>query len=109
MAAEIVHVMVDRIVEQFRPIRILLFGSRARGDAGESSDVDLLVVMSDVPDRRQVAVEIRRSLEDLPVGKDIVVATPDEINRQRHLVGTVIRAAVREGRVVYERRESGGT
>ena len=96
--------MVDRIVEQFQPVRILLFGSRARDDARESSDVDLLVVMSSVPDKRQAAIEIRRSLKDLPISKDIVVATPEEINRQRRVVGTVIRAATREGVTVYERR-----
>ena len=95
--------MVDRIVEQFQPVRILLFGSRARGDARESSDVDLLVVMNSVPNKHQTTVEIRRSLKDLPISKDIVVATPEEINRQKRMVGTVIRAATREGVVVYER------
>lgn len=103
VTAEIVLNMVDRIVEQFRPTRILLFGSQARGDANESSDVDLLVVMENVPDKHRIAVDIRRLLRDMPVGKDIVVTTPDEIARRGHMVGTVIRAALREGIVVYER------
>ena len=81
----------------------MLFGSQARGAATEWSDVDLLVVMGDIPDKRQAAVEIRRSLGDLPVSKDIVVTTPDEIARRGHVVGTVLHAALREGRVVYER------
>ena len=96
--------MVDRIVEEFQPASILLFGSRARGDSKESSDVDLLVIMRDVPDKRRAAVEIRRSLGDLPVSKDIVVATPEEVARRRRVVGTIIHAALREGRVLYERR-----
>ncbi len=99
----IISTMVDRIVRQFQPSRVVLFGSQARGTANEWSDVDLLVVMNDVPDKHRVAVEIRRSLGDLPVSKDIVVVTPDEIESRGHMVGTVLRAALREGTVVYER------
>ena len=99
----IVSTMVDRIVERFRPSRVVLFGSRARGTAVQSSDVDLLVVMGDAPDKRRAAVEMRRLLGDLPVGKDIVVTTPDEIAVRGQVVGTVLHAALREGTVVYER------
>ena len=95
--------MVDRIVGRFQPSRVVLFGSQARGAATEWSDVDLLVVMGDAADKRQDAVEIRRELGDMPVCKDIVVTTPDEIARRGHVVGTVLHAALREGRVVYER------
>ena len=95
--------MVDRIVGQFQPARVVLFGSRARGAASEWSDVDLLVVMRNVADTRKAAVEIRRLLADMPVSKDIIVATPDEIARRGHVVGTVLHAALREGTVLYER------
>ena len=95
--------MVDRIVSRFDPSRVLLFGSHARGSASEWSDVDLLVVMPDVTDKRQAAIEIRRSLGYLPVSKDIVVTTPDDIVRRGHVVGTVLHAAIREGKVLYER------
>ena len=99
----IISTMVDRIVGRFQPSRVVLFGSQARGTAKEWSDVDLLVVMDNVPNKRRVAVEIRRSLGDLPISKDIVIATPDEITRRGHVVGTVLRAALREGMIVYER------
>jgi hypothetical protein len=71
--------------------------------------VDLLVVMSDVPDKRLAAVEIRRSLGDLPVSKDIVVTTHDEIRRRGAVIGTALHAALREGVIVYERPRSHGT
>ena len=99
----IISTMVDRIVGRFQPARVVLFGSQARGTAKEWSDVDLLVVMDNVPNKRRVAVEIRRSLGDLPISKDIVIATPDEITRRGHVVGTVLRAALREGTIVYQR------
>ena len=104
MTAEaIISTMVDRIVGNFEPSRVVLFGSQAPGAANEWSDVDLLVVMDNAPDKRRAAVEIRRALSDMPVCKDIVVTTPDEIARRGHVVGTVLHAALREGRVLYER------
>ena len=98
-----VAIMVDRIVERFQPHRVVLFGSRSRGTPNQWSDVDLLVVMGEAPNKRQLTVEMRRTLKDLPVGKDIVVTTPDEIERRGHVFGTVLHAALREGKVVYER------
>ena len=99
----IISDMVNRIVRKFDPSRVMLFGSQSRGSASEWSDVDLLVVMGEVTDKRQAAIEIRRSLGDLMVSKDIVVTTPDEIARRGHVVGTVLHAAIREGKILYER------
>ena len=99
----VISVMVDRIMGRFQPSRVVLFGSWSRGDANEGSDVDFLVVMNHVADKRQAAIEMRRSLGDLPVSKDIVVATHDEIASRGHVVGTVLHAALRDGKVVYER------
>jgi len=95
--------MTDRIVRAFDPVRIVLFGSHGRGEAGRDSDVDLLVVLPRVDDQRRAAIAIRRLLADLPVAKDIVVTTPEEIAARGHLVGTILRPALREGTVVYER------
>ena len=99
----IVTTMVDRIVDRFQPARILLFGSRARGTDNRWSDVDLLVVMEEVADKRRAAVEMRRALADLLVSKDILVTTPDEIASRGQIIGTVLHAALRDGKVLYER------
>ena len=99
----LIATMVDRIVGRFDPSRVVLFGSHARGTAHEGSDVDLLVVMPDGTDRRQAAVEMRVLLGDMPVAKDIIVTTPDHIARRGHVIGTVLRPALREGTVLYER------
>ena len=98
-----ISTMVDRIVEAFQPAQIVLFGSHARGTATERSDVDLLVILTNVSDKRDTAIEIRRVLGDLPVCKDIVVATPEEVARRGHIMGTVLRSALRGGKVIYER------
>ncbi len=98
-----ISTMVDRIVGRFQPLQVVLFGSHARGAANPWSDVDLLVVLPEVSDKRAAAVNIRQILGDLPVCKDIVVASPEEIARRGHLAGTVLRSALREGKIVYER------
>jgi predicted nucleotidyltransferase len=103
MPEDLVQTMVQRIVERFRPLGIILFGSRARGEAGPWSDVDLLVVLPEVADKRRVTVEILRALGDLPVSKDVVVTTPEEVLQRGNLVGSVLRSALREGKVLYER------
>ncbi len=102
-AATWVQSIAERIVQNFDPLRIILFGSHARGEAGSESDIDLLVVLPHVTDKRQAAIEIRRTLADLPVSKDIIVTTPEEIEQRGTLVGTVLRPALREGEAVYER------
>jgi predicted nucleotidyltransferase len=103
MTDDVVQTMVERITKQFRPLRIVLFGSRARGQATASSDVDLLVVLPEVANKRHAAVEVLRALGDLPVAADVVVTTPEELARRGQVNGDVLRAALREGKVVYER------
>lgn len=92
--------MASRIAERFQPHHIILFGSQARGISNYHSDVDLLVVMEDGMDKRDTAIEIRRTMIDSPVAKDIVATTPDEIERKGNLVGMVLRAALRRGDAV---------
>ncbi|PYQ55116.1 MAG: nucleotidyltransferase domain-containing protein [Acidobacteria bacterium] len=104
--AEVEHTiqeMVRRIAERFEPERVILFGSQARGNAGPDSDIDLLVVM-ETDSRRRTAIEIRMALDDIVMPKDIIVITPDEFDRRRDVVGTVAYPAVREGRLVHDRR-----
>ena len=98
-----IPIMVERIVAAFNPVKIILFGSRARGDARPDSDVDLLVVLDEVENHHRSAVAVGDVLADLPIAKDIVVATPREIGRPRQSVGSVLRPALTEGRVIHER------
>lgn len=100
---DVLQQIVERIVRRFGPERIVLFGSCARGMAGPDSDVDLLVVMNVVGSKRQAATEIDLLMQGIPIPTDILVVTPDDVERCRNIPGNVIREAVREGRVLYER------
>lgn len=97
---------VERIVRGFNPLRIILFGSWARGEARADSDLDLLVVLPQVGDKRQATVEILRALNGLPLSKDVVVTTPEEIAARGAAIGQVLRPALQEGKVVYERPDN---
>lgn len=94
--------MVRRIVERFDPLRIILFGSWARGDARPDSDVDLLVVLSYVENKRQTTIRVGNALSDLPISKDIIVTTPNEITTRGNVIGSVLHPAIKEGKVIYE-------
>ena len=95
--------LVRRIAERFAPDKIILFGSRARGDAAAGSDIDLLVLFSEVADPNQRAAELYASLVDFPRPMDIVVSTSSRFERYRNVVNTVYWPAAREGKVLYER------
>jgi len=97
--------IVERIAKRFDPLKIIVFGSVARGEADYDSDIDLLVVFDEVEwgEKRNTTIEIRRELAHFPVPKDVIVTDVDELRRRGHLVGPMLRPALEEGRVVYER------
>jgi predicted nucleotidyltransferase len=95
----------DRLVAQFRPQRVILFGSQARGTADARSDVDLVVICPVPPgagSRRELMVAMDRALRGIEMATDVIILTPEEFERDRHIPGTVARPAWREGRVLYE-------
>jgi uncharacterized protein len=98
--------IIDRIVRELAPEKIILFGSHARGDAREDSDVDLLVVAeTDLPLRGRFPV-VRRLLADFPAAFDVFWKTPDEYQRWRNVVNHVVFFAEKYGKVVYERQDA---
>ena len=96
--------IVGRIVRAVDPLRIILFGSRARGDARPDSDYDLLVILDEVNDRRDLKLAIRGSFQDLPTPADILVASVDEVDGR--IPGRPMGAtfwALQEGQTIYDR------
>lgn len=93
---------VDALVANFRPDRVILFGSHARGTADARSDVDLLVVCPVQGSRRALQVAMDRSLRGCKFARDIVILTREEFERDRLIPGTVARPAWLEGRVLYD-------
>ena len=94
--------MVERIVEQFQPRKVILFGSHAREAGTEDSDVDLIVVMPVKGSKRRQASEIDRALADRLLPLDLIVVTPEEFDRYKDVAGHILYPAVREGKVLHD-------
>jgi len=93
--------IIRRIVEVAKPDKIIMFGSAAKGELGPDSDVDLLVIKSGDIHRRQLAQKIYMNLYGVGQAVDIVVVTPEDVERYRDSFAIVIYPALREGKVVY--------
>ncbi|MBZ0253819.1 MAG: nucleotidyltransferase domain-containing protein [Candidatus Methylomirabilis sp.] len=96
--------MVRRIVARFDPEKIVLFGSYARGEATAESDVDLLVVRPVEGSRREKAVQVENAMTGIRMPTDIVVITPAQASAETARAGSIVGLALREGKVLYERR-----
>jgi predicted nucleotidyltransferase len=96
--------LLDPVVAYFRPRRVILFGSRARGDDGPDSDIDLLVIVDDDTPAEKVTTkagfESRRSYRR---AADAIPVREETFRRNSKIAGTLSRAATLEGVVVYER------
>jgi HEPN domain-containing protein/predicted nucleotidyltransferase len=99
--------IVERLIAGYDPDRIILFGSHACGDAGEESDIDLLVVKE--TDRRPVErrIEVERLLADRQVALDVLVYTPREMWDLYAAGSPLIEAVAERGRVLYMRKATG--
>jgi len=96
--------IVRRIVQVSAPIKVVLFGSRARETYRPDSDIDLLVVKQSTEPRWRRSVPIHRALAGIGVGvdTDIIVYTPQEVEEWRGASAAFVTTALREGKVIYE-------
>lgn len=99
--------VVDDVVAAFDPVRVIVFGSVARGQDHPSSDLDLLVLFDDLTarDRRRMMGQIRATIA-APIPIDVLVASASEFEARKDMNGSPYYWPAREGRVVYERPRS---
>lgn len=102
--AQALEEIVSRIVAVADPEKIILFGSAARGKAGRNSDLDFLVVKAGDYHKGRLTEEIYMHLFGVGRAVDIVMATPEDIERYRNTHALVIEPALQEGKVIYERQ-----
>lgn len=93
--------VVGRVASVAHPDRIVLFGSSARGEARARSDIDLLVVVPDTADRRELLELIHRHLHGVDVPVDVVVVSRRDVEVYRDDPGMIVRRELREGQTVY--------
>jgi predicted nucleotidyltransferase len=96
-------VVVEKIRSHFNPEKIILFGSYAYGHPTVDSDIDLMIVMRTDEKPHKRAVPIRKVLKGIGIPKDIIVKTPEEFERFKDIIGTIIYPAAHKGKVLYEK------
>ena len=101
--AKIAKEVTRRILETVQPQRVLLFGSSVSGKFTKDSDLDVLVIMRGPVHRRQLAQKIYRNLHGILTPVDVVVATEQDVQQHGDAIGSILRPALREGQVLYER------
>lgn len=97
----LLNTLVHNIVNACHPIKIILFGSAAKGEMNENSDLDVLIVMPNGTHRRKTAQSLYRHLLGFGFAKDIIVATEDDINLFRSDPFMVYKQALSEGKELY--------
>ena len=100
---KLLKAITDTIVDRFHPRRIVLFGSHARGEAGVESDLDLFVEMETSVRPPERAAEVSSVFGLRPWSLDLVVYTPQEVQRLRGISGTLLSVIEAEGKLLYER------
>ncbi len=99
--SKVVDELVRRIVEEVHPLRIILFGSEVRGEVGPNSDIDLLAVMPQGVHRRRTAQLLYQNIAGVGVPFDILVATPEDLEKHKNKIGLIYRTILQEGREIY--------
>lgn len=102
LAQEDIEKIVSTIAAHYRPEKIILFGSYARGNATEESDLDLLVIKETGLPRHKRAREIHKLFNPYPAPMDILVYSPDEIEKWRSVKASFVFQALEHGVVVYD-------
>jgi predicted nucleotidyltransferase len=93
--------IIQKILEVIIPDKIILFGSRAKGTAREDSDYDLLIIKSDIKNKRELNKKLYRNMLGTNASVDIILETSEIIEEYKDSVGFIYKFALNEGKVVY--------
>jgi len=104
LTPKLVEQIINHIVATADPKKIILFGSRARGDLQSNSDIDLLVIADSVIPRHRRAASLYGALSKIQLSMDILVFTPKEVEEWSGVRQAFVTTAVREGKVLYEKQ-----
>jgi uncharacterized protein len=99
----VIKQITSSVLEVSDPEKIIMFGSYAREEADEYSDIDLLVIEQGTIDRGKEMIKIRNSIGDIGVGVDVVVYSEAYVKEWKDVRCSLIYQALKEGKVLYEK------
>jgi predicted nucleotidyltransferase len=96
--------IVNRIAVNYNPVRIILFGSYAKGNYNDDSDLDFILIKDTSVSRNKRALEVRRLFYGLPVAMDFKIYTSSEFERELANQYSFLSSAIKDSKVLYERK-----
>ncbi len=96
-----IKMIVDRVTGKYEPKAIIVFGSVARGDCTEDSDLDIAIIMDSDLSEHERNVMVRVCIGSIGMAMDLLVFTPDEIEAEKDDDSSIISEIIRTGEVVY--------
>ena len=102
--SKIIDNLIERIVKAAHPIRIILYGSAARGEMGTNSDIDVMVVMPNGTHRSNTMRYLYKQTFGFGFPVDMVVVTPSVLEQHKDNIGLIYRTVLAEGKEVYVAR-----
>jgi uncharacterized protein len=101
ISSQVLSQLVSLLVDAAHPRKIILFGSYARGQQTEDSDLDVIVILDEVSNRLDEMVRLRRALAPIKMPMDVLVYSEDDIRERGTWLGTALYEALQEGWVLY--------
>jgi predicted nucleotidyltransferase len=98
---ESLNAIVRKIVDSVNPIKIILFGSASQSDESQGSDYDILVIMPEGTHRRNTSKLLYKKVAESGIPVDIIVATPNDIEKHKNNIGLIYRSILAEGKELY--------
>ncbi|MCK5241931.1 nucleotidyltransferase domain-containing protein [bacterium] len=99
---QVLNMLINRIVEEVKPLQIVLFGSAARGEMHADSNLDLMVVMPNGTHRRYTSQRLYQAISGIQMPYEIIVATSEDLQKHKNNQGLIYQTILREGKVLYD-------
>lgn len=98
-----IDTIVQRIAKEYQPDKIILFGSRASGQARQDSDIDLFIIKQSTKNMIERMREVYPLLADVQMAVDVLVYTPEQVSKRTAMGDPFVRNILSEGKLLYQR------
>jgi predicted nucleotidyltransferase len=102
ISEQTINQAVSKIVSVATPCKVILFGSYARNEATQDSDLDLLVIKPSLTNKGREMVRLRHAIGHIGVGVDVLVYSQQEVEQRGHIPSSALYYALKEGQVLYD-------
>jgi len=102
LSRQTINQAVSRLATTAKPCKIILFGSYARNEATEDSDLDLLVIKQELTNKGKEMAKLRHVVGHIGVGVDVLVYSQQEVDKRGHIPSSALYYALKEGQILHD-------